>query len=262
MTTIVKEEGIAALWKGHLPAQSLSLVFNGSQFFWFELLTRYFYKKENNQFATNFLCGGTAASLALVVCQPIDVVRTRLISQGEPKIYNGNLDAFKKIYLTDAPKGFYRGLFPAMMLTVPEAAFRFGIYKFLNSYFKYDFIKNKLNTKNKKKNDLEVNYFQSSINGALAGVASKSIVYPFDLIKKRLQIQGFDEARLQFGRVVKFNGLFHCLIKTIREEGFFGMYKGFAPSMMKAALSTSLLFFLYDSLSKFVRKSKIKKPLA
>jgi len=255
----VREEGITALWKGHLPAQSLSLVFNGSQFFWFELLTRHFYKKENNQFATNFICGGVSASLALFVCQPIDVIRTRLISQGEPKIYNGNLDAFKKIYLTDGPKGFYRGLFPAMMLTVPEAAFRFGIYKFLNSYLKYDFLKN--NSKNNSNFDLEVNYFQSSINGALAGVASKSLVYPFDLIKKRLQIQGFEVARLQFGKVVKFNGLFNCLMKTVREEGFLGIYKGFTPSMLKAALSTSILFFLYDSLSKFVRNSKIKKPL-
>lgn len=39
------------------------------------------------------------------------------------------------------------------------------------------------------------------ICGSLAGLGAKSVVYPLDLTKKRLQIQGFEVARKKFGRV-------------------------------------------------------------
>ena len=97
---------------------------------------------------------------------------------------------------------------------------------------------------------------QSSLNGALAGCVAKTIVYPFDLAKKRLQIQGFEEARVKFGKVQKFTGLFNCFSITIRNEGLVGIYKGYYPSMLKAAFSSGLAFFFYENLSNFVRNMK------
>ena len=85
--TILREEGLLAFWKGHLTGQILSFAFLTSQFFWFETITRYFYHKENNAFYANFMCGGLAATIAVLTSQPIDVIRTRLVSQGEPKVF-------------------------------------------------------------------------------------------------------------------------------------------------------------------------------
>lgn len=66
------------------------------------------------------------------------------------------------------------------------------------------------------------------ICGFIAGAASKSMVYPLDVLKKRLQVQGFEEARRGFGHFVAINGLMHAIRETFRLEGVGGFFKGFS----------------------------------
>ncbi|CAF0904805.1 unnamed protein product [Brachionus calyciflorus] len=253
ISTIIKEEGALALWKGHLTGQLLSISFS-AHLLWFEILTKYTFtiwpnlaQNERKKLFSHFLCGGLGASLTVITNQPIDTIRTRLVTQGEPKIYSGILDAFRKVYKNEGIRGFYRGTLPNLMLITPESAFRLGIYQSLNSFWDY------LNLRENKK---DISALQSSVNGSLSGVLAKTIVYPFDVSKKRLQIQGFEDARKQFGKVVKFTGLWNCLYVTIKNEGFLGVYKGYLPSMIKAAFSSGLGFFFYEQLTNFVRNVK------
>ena len=41
----------------------------------------------------------------------------------------------------------------------------------------------------------------SLLCGSLAGICAKTFVYPFDVARKRLQIQGFQHGRVGFGKV-------------------------------------------------------------
>ncbi|XP_077196217.1 mitochondrial glutamate carrier 2 [Paroedura picta] len=60
------------------------------------------------------------------------------------------------------------------------------------------------------------------INGGIAGLVGVTCVFPIDLTKTRLQNQQ--------GQGV-YTGMRDCLVKTIRSEGFFGMYRGAAVNL-------------------------------
>ncbi len=195
-------------------------------------------------------------------------------------------DAARKILTQEGIRGLYKGTIPCILLTAPEAAFRFGVYQFLNNNWDKPkaLIKKYVKKRETKEapDDQEIGILQSSVNGGIAGIFAKTMVYPFDLIKKRLQVQGFEEARTQFGRVstnsisknfyrmenlkinflfkqVKFTGVINCLLKTVYQEGVLGLYKGYLPSMFKAWASSALVFLFFEKFSNIARKTHDKK---
>lgn len=62
---IVREEGISALWKGHVPAQMLSVLYGACQFWAFEVLSKEAYMLgfyDDRKAAVNFACGSIAGN--------------------------------------------------------------------------------------------------------------------------------------------------------------------------------------------------------
>ena len=127
---IIKEEGIIALWNGHVPAQLLSVVYGAAQvhFLPFTLinltnfLPRSYYvmsifvylqfysyneiKKISDTVQTlpewkksvNFAAGAAAGCVATIVSFPFDTVRTRLVAQSSNnQIYRGFIHPYKYV---------------------------------------------------------------------------------------------------------------------------------------------------------------------
>ena len=46
---------------------------------------------------SHFVCGGVAGCLSSTVAQPLDVIRTRLVAQGEPKVWLSLWLVFRRI---------------------------------------------------------------------------------------------------------------------------------------------------------------------
>lgn len=60
VTLITREEGLIALWKGHVPAQLLSVVYGAAQFWAFEMFSKEAHALglyENYKPFTHFACG-------------------------------------------------------------------------------------------------------------------------------------------------------------------------------------------------------------
>lgn len=241
---ILREEGPTAFWKGHIPAQLLSVGYGAVQFLSFELLTELVHRAtahDAREFSVHFVCGGLSACMATLTVHPVDVLRTRFAAQGEPRVYKTLRDAVVTMHRTEGPLVFYKGLTPTLLAIFPYAGLQFSCYNFLKSASEWV-----VPARGKQNENL-----RNLLCGCGAGVVSKTLTYPLDLFKKRLQVGGFEQARATFGQVRRYRGLWDCAERVLQEEGAQGCFKGLSPSLLKAALSTGLVFFWYELFCNF-----------
>lgn len=231
---IVNEEGFCAFWKGHVPAQGLSCIYGLIQFTTFEMLSHQLKESisifNNYGKTTDFFCGAVAGSTAMTFAMPLDVIRTRLVAQGEPKVYHSTIDAIFKIWKTEKIRGFYYGLVPSLLQIMPYAGIQFTCYNFFFEYWKYNFTSHES--------------MGALICGAISGIFAKTVVYPLDLVKHRLQVN--KTIRKGFGRTTATKGMILTLISVVKFESAFGLFKGLSPSILKASASSGFSFLFYE----------------
>ncbi|KHN79851.1 Mitochondrial thiamine pyrophosphate carrier [Toxocara canis] len=80
--------------------------------------------------------------------------------------------------------------------------------------------------------------------GALAGTASKTLLYPLDMVRHRLQMRGFK--RRGFGKTTQCRTMIGTFIHVTRNESILGLFKGLWPSMLKAAANSGFAFLFYE----------------
>ncbi|XP_057375395.1 mitochondrial thiamine pyrophosphate carrier-like [Daphnia carinata] len=239
---IVKGEGWTALWKGHVAAQALSATFGFVQFGLFEAITTYAFEQSPSlksvQSGVNFSAGLGAGCLATIISFPFDTIRTRLIVQGEPKIYKGVMDVVSKMWAKEGALSLYHGLSPTLIQIGPYTGCQFAIYKFLIEMYEEAI-------------DGKGAGLKSLTCGAVAGAVAKTLVYPLDLGKKRMQLQGFCNRH-------QYKGLLDCLATTVRNEGLAALLKGLSPSLLKAVFSSALQFYFYETTLEFLTRSNVR----
>lgn len=78
-------------------------------------------------------------------------------------------------------------------------------------------------------------------------MVSKVFEHPFDLTKVRLQSQVLDTT-------ARFNGPIDCLVKTWKNEGVRGLYRGLPAPIVAAMLENASLFLSYSELQDVIRR--------
>ncbi|KZT71057.1 mitochondrial carrier [Daedalea quercina L-15889] len=81
--------------------------------------------------------------------------------------------------------------------------------------------------------------------GALAGSVSQTITYPFDVLRRKMQVTGMGGAK-------KYNGALDALRVTLSTEGPKGLYRGLWPNLLKVAPSIATSFFTYELVKEFL----------
>ncbi|KIX94370.1 uncharacterized protein Z520_09756 [Fonsecaea multimorphosa CBS 102226] len=98
--------------------------------------------------------------------------------------------------------------------------------------------------------------------GAIAGVSEILIMYPLDVVKTRVQLQG----RTPVPGQDYYTGMFDCLRKIVKNEGPSRLYRGIGAPIMMEAPKRATKFAANDSWGVFYRNlfgvEKATQPLA
>jgi solute carrier family 25 (mitochondrial thiamine pyrophosphate transporter), member 19 len=128
---IFRDEGIHGLWKGHIPAQLLSVFYGLGQFAAYDQLNRagrHIQLLNEHSDTRHFICGGIAGAVGNTVSTPFDVVRTRIIAQDHNRGYSSTRQALQLIFLNEGFRGLFRGLGPSVLQVAPLTAIQFWSY--------------------------------------------------------------------------------------------------------------------------------------
>lgn len=237
------EQGFKAFWRGNMtncvryfPTQAFNLSFKDSIK---KLFPKYSPKKEFLQFfMVNMASGGMAAAGSLCIVYPLDYARTRLASDvgGGKKTFNGLGDCLKKT--AGGPGGFfalYAGFGVSLMGIIPYRGFQLGAFDTIVGLNPYQ-------------NDTGVVGALTTFGAAqIAITAGAGISYPFDTVRRRLQMQAEKPVEEHV-----YKGTTDCLKKIAAEEGVGkGLYKGFVANIFRSVGGAMVLVF-YDRGKKYL----------
>ncbi|KAK3313800.1 mitochondrial carrier domain-containing protein [Apodospora peruviana] len=242
VSVIVRNEGVRGIYRGIGCAYIYQVLLNGCRLGFYEpmrsTLSHVIFKDEKTQsLGINMFCGAASGILGAMAGSPFFLAKTRLQSYspflptGTQHNYRNAWDGLRQIYRGEGVRGLYRGVGAAMIRT------GFGSSVQLPTYF---FAKRRL-VKHLGMEEGPVLHLASS---TASGFVVCVVMHPPDTIMSRLYNQN--------GNLYK--GVFDCLAKTIRTEGFFAIYKGFLPHLARILPHTILTLSLAEQTNKLVRK--------
>ena len=184
--------------------------------------------------AESFIAGGGAGAIATTASYPLDLLRTRFAAQGTQKVYPSLRASIREIAVNEGPRGFYRGLSAGVGQIIPYMGVFFATYETLRLPL----------------GNLQLPFGSGDATaGIMASVISKSCVFPLDLIRKRLQVQGPTRSMYVHRNIPEYKGVFNTMRYIIKYEGRKGLYRGltvryglnFIPWIKLTLHSTSLI---------------------
>eukprot|EP01031_Cornospumella_fuschlensis_P038801 gene38801-47189_t len=244
--SIVKEEGITALWKGNVPALFLWVSYSIVQFASYGWLKSSLVSKNNSKnvlldkLASSFMAGSIASTLATVITYPFDIMRTQFAIQGKVKTFHTMLSFVSHTISAKGPTGLFAGLGPAVISITPYIGLNFALYESLRSLIP---------------KDASWPLFKTGLAGGIAGGLSKLCVYPLDTVKKRMQAASSVLSYKSSSSVPSLS-LKSCVKEIYHMEGVRGFYRGLLPTMLKSVAATAITFASFESAKSFLEASR------
>lgn len=237
--TILATEGLTGLWKGNVPAELMYVSYSAIQFTTYRSTTQLLRRAAGGEHAIpgaveSFIAGASAGAAATAATYPLDLLRTRFAAQGnDDRVYTSLRRAVAQIHRDEGPRGFFRGLAPALGQIVPFMGMFFAAYEALRPPL----------------GALDLPFGGGdALAGTLASVVSKTGVFPLDTVRKRIQVQGPTRARYVHKNIPDYIGLgtFGTMRSILRTEGIRSLYRGLTVSLLKAAPASAVTVWTYE----------------
>ncbi|EDN99403.1 hypothetical protein SS1G_02257 [Sclerotinia sclerotiorum 1980 UF-70] len=146
----------------------------------------------------------------------------------------------KQMYKQGGIRCAYRGLTMGLVGMFPYSAIDLATFETLKAYT----TRRNMSRFGYSAEDATPGPFVTGAIGAFSGAFGASIVYPINLLRTRLQAQG------TVLHPPTYTGMMDVAQKTIKNEGFRGLYKGLAPNLFKVVPAVSITYVVYEQAKK------------
>lgn len=169
------------------------------------------------------ISGSGAAFFSSFTLCPTELIKCKLQAARE-KMGTTNITAFKvtkDVIKNNGFRGLFSGLTSTMAREMPGYFFFFGGYEATKLILAGD-------------NNGPISLPLTVVAGGVGGVCLWAAIFPFDLVKSRIQVDNLKD------------GLLVVLSQVVKEDGFRGLYRGLGPTLIRTFPSTGVLFVAYE----------------
>lgn len=194
---------------------------------------------------SKFVAGGMGGMAAQFCVYPIDTLKFRLQCETVEGGLKGNallVQTAKNMLKEGVFRSAYRGLGLGLVGMFPYSAIDIGTFEFL----KKSYTRTKAKYYGIHEEDATPGNVATAALGATSGALGASIVYPLNVLRTRLQTQGTAM------HPPTYTGIMDVARKTVRNEGFRGLYKGLTPNLLKVAPALSITWVCYENMKKLL----------
>lgn len=202
--------------------------------------------------------GAGAGAASVLLTYPLDVFRARLAVQRESDSSaqatlrsRGLLRAIWDSGRSDGVRSLFRGIWPTLAGILPYAAISFALFEELKE------------ASRKLTGGQEPGVSMRVACGGLAGLVGQGATYPLDIVRRRMQTEGFsaihayaaapsaaappatDPAPAAAARP-PLPSTWATLVHVARAEGVRGLWKGFSLNFFKGPVAVGTSFAAYD----------------
>ncbi|KAJ3404569.1 hypothetical protein HDU80_002656 [Chytriomyces hyalinus] len=247
LSTIRRQEGILALWKGLgpnlvgvVPARAIyfSAYNHGKQL--------YTSLNKGKETSIVHVASAATAGIATALCtNPIWLVKTRMQLQSEQKVrlgeggvyYKNSLHCAQQVLKTEGIRGLYKGL-SASFLGLSESTLQFVLYEhFKRSVLEHRNDQARLSASSRdtvSTDSKSLDWMDTFGVAAGAKLVAAAATYPHEVLRTRL--------RQDAGTNSRYKGLAQSAVLIYREEGLPGLYGGMTAHMLRVVPNACILF--------------------
>ncbi|WOL12481.1 putative mitochondrial adenine nucleotide transporter BTL3 [Canna indica] len=243
---IATTQGLKGFWKGNFVNILRTAPFKAVNFYAYDTYRKQLLRLSGNEETTNFerfIAGAAAGITATILCIPMDTIRTKMVAPGGEAL-GGVIGVFRHMIQTEGFFSLYKGLVPSLVSMAPSGAVFYGVYDILKSAYLHSPEGRKRTALMKQQEGEEMNAFdqlelgpvRTLLYGAIAGACAEAATYPFEVVRRQLQIQV---------QANKMNA-FATFMKIVEQGGVPALYAGLVPSLLQVLPSSSISYFVYE----------------
>lgn len=226
--SLYNTEGVRGLLRGNMSNCLRVFPQQAIQYSVFQSVNRYLSDTQEPR-KRQFVAGALGGIISYLSIYPLETMRSKWSVSTHSK-YTSMWHCFALTVRTQGLRGLYQGSMVSTVGMIPFQGTNFVVYNCLKDWSL------------SADSSLVSSPFVSFTCGGLAGIASVSVAYPFDVLKRRLQLSG------EFGNP-QYKNVVDCIRYVVQKYGLRnGLYKGLLPCFVKIFPANAIYFATIDAL--------------